>query len=74
MDKYFKAYSLNLVTWLKMNDFKIAKAEKINGKTSFYFESTQELYDCIEEYNNNEELKKFISTFKEIRQLTKTLN
>jgi hypothetical protein len=34
----------------------------------FYFEKTDELQKVIDKYNQDEELKKFISAYKEVRK------
>jgi hypothetical protein len=70
----YQVYSLNVATYLKMNGFNIIRAEKIEDKTVFSFERTEQLYKAIDTYNSNEELKRFISTYKDIRNITRTLN
>lgn len=71
MKNLYCVLSLNLATWLKMHNHPILKTEKKDNKTVFYFEKNDELSDCINAYNDNQELKLFISTYKDIRGITK---
>ncbi len=73
MTNYYRVLSLNVATWLKMHGFSIERTEKENGNTVFYFTRTDELHKCIDEYNNDSKLKKFIATYKDIRNITKAL-
>lgn len=71
MNNLHSILSLNLATWLKMNGHKIVKVEKINNRAAFFFEKSEELRRSIDDYNSNEELKRFISTYRDIRGITK---
>lgn len=72
--KQFKTHSLNVATYLKMNGFKVIDDFEENGKTVFVFEKSDALYKCVDEYNKDDRLKLFISTYREIRALTKKHN
>ena len=69
MNKYYDCLSLNLATYLKMKGFPIVKAEKTSKGVIFYFNRTKEIFEVVTEYNQNAELKSFISEFKNIKQI-----
>ncbi len=74
MDKqYYEVLSLNLVAYLKMKGFSVASATKTNKGVIFYFEKSKELFDVVTEYNQDEHLKKFISEFKNVKQIVNGL-
>lgn len=64
----YRTESLNVAAYLKSRGFQPERKEDYGRKASIYFESSKELYQAIEEYNNNDELKKFISAFREIKE------
>lgn len=41
---------------------------KSNGSVTIYFDKTDELHDVVRSYNKNEDLKRFISSFKSLKQ------
>lgn len=71
--KYYEVLSLNLVAYLKMKGFSVVKAEKTPKGVQFYFEKSQELFDAVTEYNQDEYLKKFISEFKAVKDIVNAL-
>ncbi len=70
MDKnlYF-TQSLNIAAWLMSKNIKFMCKTAEAGVTTFYFERTPETKLAIDEYNSNQELKGFISAFKDIRNI-----
>jgi len=68
----FQTSSLNIVAWLSANDIEFMDHVVIYGKSTFYFERTEQLSKCLDEYNTNEQLKKFISSYKRIRSIVKS--
>jgi hypothetical protein len=72
MDNLFQTSSLNLVAWLLVKGQKIKDYVKIDNQTIFYFDRTDNLQDIINQYNNNVELKKFITKFREVRAIAKS--
>ena len=73
MNNYYDVLSLNLAAYLRMKGFEIQRVKKTDKGVVFYFERTNELFDAVTEYNNNVELKKFISEFKHIKQIVKAM-
>lgn len=73
MENYYKIKSLNVVAYLRANGFPIEKVLKENGNAVFCFKKSDDLFKVIDEYNANEELKRFISSFKEVRTIAKSL-
>lgn len=73
MENLYKVKSLNVVAYLRLKGFTIAKVEKDKNEANFYFEKSKELFKVIDEYNSNQELKKFISSFKEVRTIASSL-
>lgn len=72
MDKLFQTSSLNLVAWVLTKDIQIKEKVNIGDVTVFYFDRTDELQKAINEYNQNIELKKFITKFKQVREIIKS--
>jgi len=72
MDKLFQTSSLNLVAWFLTKDIQIKEKVNIGDVTVFYFNRTDELQKAINEYNQNIELKKFITKFKQVREIIKS--
>jgi hypothetical protein len=73
MENLYKVKSLNVVAYLRLNGFPISKVEKEGSEATFYFERSKDLFMTIDEYNANETLKKFISSFKEVRTIASSL-
>jgi hypothetical protein len=73
MENLYKIKSFNVVAYLRLKGFSMVKVQKENNEASFYFDKSKELFDAVDEYNNNDELKKFISSFKEVRTIASSL-
>lgn len=69
MEDKFYTQSLNLAAYIKANGIDIISHDKQNKVTTFYFERNQKLQDVINAYNKDEKIKKFITCFKEIKEL-----
>jgi len=69
----FQTSSLNIVAWLMTKGYEVVDQKKINNSTIFYFERDNNLQSAINEYNNNIPLKEFISNFRKVKMMIKTL-
>jgi len=69
----FQTSSLNIVAWLMTKGYDVKDQKKINNNTIFYFERDDNLQSAINEYNNNIPLKEFISNFRKVKMMIKTL-
>jgi hypothetical protein len=70
MNEYYVTQSLNVAAYLVCSGYKVKKTEKNSvGMTTFFFERSDEVYKAIDEYNNDEKLRKFIAAFREIKQM-----
>lgn len=72
MDSVFQTSSLNLVAWLMVKGFEVNDHIKINNQTIFYFDRVDGLQEAINQYNNNTELKLFITKFKKVKEMAKS--
>lgn len=70
MKDFYYTSSLNVSAWLVANGFKVIKSIKLSSVV-IYFDRTKKLEECINKYNNNIELKKFISAFKDVKRIVK---
>lgn len=66
---YYTTQSLNVAAFLMYKDLEVVKSETIKGITTFYFKREDAVYDALAEYNSNVELKKFITSFREVKRL-----
>jgi hypothetical protein len=71
MMNLFYTRSTNLCAYLMMNNHKVKAKQRDSRGTIFYFERSQELNESIEQYNNDEKIKKFISCFKDVKEIMK---
>jgi hypothetical protein len=72
MDEMFYCKSLNLVSYLISKGVE-PKGYNDRGKNlTFYFVKDEKLKQIIDSYNNNKELKDFISAFKQVKDLIKS--
>jgi len=69
----FQTSSLNIVAWLMTKGYEVVDQKKINNSTIFYFERDNNLQSALNEYNNNTSLKQFISNFRKVKMMIKTL-
>lgn len=69
MIELFYTHSTNLCAYLIMNGFDVKAKQKDKNKTTFYFERSKELHECIQDYNNDEKIKQFISAFKKVKEI-----
>jgi hypothetical protein len=67
MKELYYTQSTNLAAYLVMNGFEIVGNRKSNGCMTIYFTKSDELHNCVRKYNTEHELKKFISTFKKVK-------
>ena len=68
MDDLFYTHSLNLGAYIIANGIDpIGKREHENGKKVIYFAKTSELQKIVNNYNNDNEIKKFIGAFRELK-------
>ena len=72
MDRLFQTSSLNIVAWLMTKKYEVKDKKRIDDRTIFYFDRDENIQEAINEYNNNIELKEFISNFKKIKTMIKT--
>lgn len=68
MKDLYYTQSLNLAAFVMSKGFKPVGKTKSNKSVTIYFNKTDQLHDAVREYNKQEELKKFISAFKELKQ------
>lgn len=67
----FSTLSTNIVAFLLMNEIEPDDMVKSANNTYFFYERTQKLQDSLEEYNEDVRLKKFISCFKRVKEMTR---
>lgn len=67
----FYCKSLNLVAFIMSKGIKLDGYNTGRNKAVFYFEKSEQLDNVIKQYNDNEELKAFISSFKEVKDILK---
>lgn len=72
MNDLYYTQSLNLAAFLMSKGFDPVGKRKVNGSVTIYFNKTDQLHDGVREYNKNEDLKKFISSFRELKQYLNT--
>lgn len=68
MNELYYTQSTNLASYLVAHEYEIVGTRKTNGVTTFYFNKTDDLHDCVRKYNSDTELKKFIAAFKKVKQ------
>jgi len=71
MNNVFQTSSLNIVAWLLTKGYQVKEKMRLNNSTIFYFDRDENLQKTIDEYNNNKELKDFISKFREVKIMAK---
>lgn len=72
MDKnLYYTQSLNLAAYLKWNGKEPIKSETVNGITTFYFDKDEETYKIVTRYNNDLDMKRFITCFRDIKRMIK---
>lgn len=72
MDKnLFQTSSLNIAAWLLTKDIEPLNYVTVGNQTVFFYERSNSLKYALDEYDNNKELKLFISKFKQIREMVK---
>lgn len=71
-NKYYHTESLNLASYLLYKGNNIVQTEVKNKVVVFYFLKNNDVFESVNEYNTNSELKKFIACFKDIRYIAKT--
>ena len=68
----FQTSSLNIVAWLSANDIEFIDYIRVNGSVVFIYERTDEIAECMNEYNTNEQLKKFTAGYRKARNIAKS--
>lgn len=68
MNNLYYTQSLNLASYIMANGIEPVGKTKSNGSVTIYFDKTEQLHDIVKEYNKNDDLKKFISSFKKLKQ------
>ena len=67
--QYFVTQSLNVSAYLRFKGFEIRDVRKDDKTVSFCFDKSNEVFDAVNEYNQDNDLKKFITSYREIRSL-----
>jgi len=65
--QYFVTQSLNVSAYLRFKGFEIREVRKDGKTASFCFDKSNEVFDAVNEYNQDNDLKKFITSYREIR-------
>lgn len=68
INEYFVTQSLNVAAYLRFKDFELKDYRRDGRIISYCFEKSQEVFDAVNEYNQDNELKKFINSYREIRE------
>jgi hypothetical protein len=71
MNEMFYCKSLNLVAYIMSNGVEPHGFNDRGRNLTFYFVKDDRLKEIIDSYNNNTELKNFISAFKQVKDLIK---
>ncbi|MED1863203.1 DUF5659 domain-containing protein [Fictibacillus nanhaiensis] len=72
-DMYY-TQSLNLAAYIMSKGIDPVGKTKSGKSVTIYFNKTNELHDVVRDYNNQEELKKFISAFRELKHYLNKVN
>jgi len=72
MSNIFQTSSLNIVAWLLTKGYPVKDKKRLDDKTIFYFDRVDTLQSAIDAYNNNTDLKEFISNFRQVKIMAKT--
>lgn len=67
MKDLYYTQSLNLAAYLMAHGFEPVGKRKNSKSVTIYFEKTDALHDCVRQYNKDEELKRFIASFKRLK-------
>jgi hypothetical protein len=69
--KFYFTQSLNVAAFLLYKGFQVKNVLTTNGITTFYFDRCDEVFDAVRDYNTNTDLKKFITAFRDIKDMIK---
>ena len=69
INEYFVTQSLNVAAYLKFKGFTLQKFIKEDKMASYCFDKSGEVFSAVNEYNQNNDLKRFINSYREIREL-----
>jgi hypothetical protein len=61
--------SLNVAAFLRANGIKVIRVEKQNDKAIFHFPKSPEVKVLVDMYLSDSALKRFISAFKEVKDM-----
>jgi hypothetical protein len=71
MNEMFYCKSLNLVAYIMSKGIEPQGFNDRGKNLTFYFVKNDKLKEVIDSYNNNTDLKNFISAFKQVKDLIK---
>jgi hypothetical protein len=69
MNEMFYCRSLNLVAFLMSKGVEPEGYNDRGKNLTFYFKKDDRLQDTINQYNENKELKEFITAFKQVKDI-----
>jgi hypothetical protein len=69
INEYFVTQSLNVAAYLRYKGFKLQEFIKQDKIASYCFDKSPEVFSAVNEYNQNNDLKRFINSYREIREL-----
>jgi hypothetical protein len=68
MKDLYYTQSLNLAAFIMSKGINPVGKTKSSGSVTIYFDKTDQLHDVVRDYNKQEELKKFIASFRDLKQ------
>lgn len=71
MNELFYCKSLNLVAYIMSKGIKPQGINTRGSNATFYFIKDEKLKNIINTYNQNQELKDFIASFKRVKEIIK---
>lgn len=69
MKDYFYTSSMNIAAWLLSKGFEVEQKTRLDNQTVLYFKRSPELQQALNDYNNNKELKSFITCYGKVRDV-----
>lgn len=67
MKDLYYTQSLNLAAYVMSKGFEPVGKRKTDRGVTIYFTKTDALHDAVRDYNKHEDLKKFIASFRELK-------
>lgn len=68
MNNLYYTQSLNLAAYIMSKGIEPIGKTKLQKGMTIYFNKTKELHEIVDDYNSNLEIKKFIASFKDLKQ------